>query len=147
MLMGVSFALVGYGGMPGDEGQGQVAASENAIRRYEIISHTRDFSVPDPLRKFDTVVEVGGDSRNRFIMHRIHRTGPQRGAIMLLPPLVNNFNVYMVDESGDPTQSIAAQLALAGYDVYGYSPRQTGLPPRPCTTGAFDCSVMLHWSW
>jgi hypothetical protein len=53
----------------------------------------------------------------------------------------------MFDESGDPMNSLAAELALAGYDVYGYSVRNTFVPPRGCSTGAFDCSVMAHWGW
>jgi pimeloyl-ACP methyl ester carboxylesterase len=126
--------------------------NENSESVFRVISRTTDPSVTSPLRKIDTVVQVGGDARNRFTMHRVYKTGrharrDHRGSIILAPPLLGNFGAYMLNENGDVMQSLAATLALANYAVYGYSPRTTGLPPNPCTTGAFDCSVMRDWSW
>ncbi|HEY8187459.1 MAG TPA: hypothetical protein VIF64_15415 [Pyrinomonadaceae bacterium] len=126
--------------------------NENSENTLRVISRTTDPSVTSPLRKIDTVIQVGSDARNRFTMHRVYKMGQHarrdhRGSIILLPPLLGNFGTYMLNENGDVTQSLAAKLALANYTVYGYSPRTTGLPPNPCSTGAFDCSVMRDWSW
>ena len=126
--------------------------NENSDSTFRVISRITDPSVTSPLRKIDTVIQVGDDPRNRFTMHRVFKTGQHarsdhRGSIILAPPLLANFGAYMFNENGDVMQSLAATLAFANYTVYGYSPRTTGLPPNPCTTGAFDCSVMRDWSW
>jgi len=93
----------------------------------------------------ETVVQDGPDAINRFRMHRLRRTnGPQRGAVLLLPALGNNFNGYFWHESGDVTKSFAAVLARAGHEVWGYSPRETGITPGACG-GALDCSPALDW--
>jgi len=93
----------------------------------------------------ETVVQDGPNSFNRFRMHRLRRTnGPQRGAVLLLPALGNNFNGYFWHESGDVTKSFAAVLARAGHEVWGYSPRETGITPGACG-GTLDCSPALDW--
>jgi len=115
---------------------------------YTVISTSTDTSVSAPLTKTDVVIQDGSDSRNRFTMHRLVRTNTgavHKGTIILLPGLVSNFSEYMLDANNDPMQSFAAYLALANYDVYGYSPRTSNVPENGCSSGSFDCSVMATW--
>lgn len=124
--------------------------NESAVRAFRVISTTTDPSVTSPLRKIDTVIQVGSDARNRFTMHRTYkpgRRGNHRGSIILLPSLICSFREYMINESHDPMQSLAATLALADYAVYGYSPRTSNLQPNACSSGIFDCSVMKDWGF
>ena len=94
----------------------------------------------------DTVVQEGPHAINRFTMHRLRRAfGPRKGTLVLLPPLGNSFRGYLTSEDGDPGKSFAAFFARLGYDVYGYSPRETGIAPGQCG-GALDCSQALKWS-
>ncbi len=122
-------------------------SSHHASAGYRVVSVTIDPSITKPLRKVDTVIQVGTNPANRFTMHHLHRRhGVVKGSIILVPSLVNNFNEYMIDEKNDPMQSLAASLARSHYDVYGYSPRTAHLAPHACTTGGVDCSVMKDWN-
>ena len=135
-------ALVGCGG-PED-----LASTEGDARTsYSIISVTTDSSVSRPLEKVDTVVQAGSDARNRFTWHRVYDSKRKsfRGAVLLVPSWLHNFGEYLLDVNGDATQSLAGVLALAGYDVHGYSPRATGLAGDACSSGAVDCSIMATW--
>jgi len=94
----------------------------------------------------DTVVQDGPETINRFTMHRLRRPYvPHRGTLLLLPSLGNNFDMYLFSEDGDTTKSFAAFFARLGYDVWGYSPRTTGIHAGDCA-GALDCSEVLDWS-
>jgi pimeloyl-ACP methyl ester carboxylesterase len=100
----------------------------------------------------DWTVQVGSEPINRFLMHRVvgrHGEGePEReshGALLLLPPLGNGFNFYEVDENGVYDRSFVAFFASRGFEVWGYSPRTTGLKAGACQSGAIDCSPMAHW--
>jgi pimeloyl-ACP methyl ester carboxylesterase len=100
----------------------------------------------------DWTVQAGAQAVNRFTMHRLVRSGGEgggegeaRGAFLLLPPLGNAFNFFEVDENGVYEHSFAAFFAARGFEVWGYSPRTTGLPAGVCESGAIDCSPMAHW--
>ena len=115
---------------------------------YNVVSeNTSTFPLPlGELRLTDTVVQDGPIALNRFRMHRLRRPNViSRGAVLLLPSLGNNFRGYLTHETGDLTKSFAAVLARAGYEVWGYSPRETGLPPGACGV-SIDCSPALDWS-
>jgi pimeloyl-ACP methyl ester carboxylesterase len=125
-------------------------AHERGAQRFRVIGTTIDGAITGPLRKIDTVVQVGDDPRNRFTMHRMykrHGRRDHRGSIVLLPSLVNNFAEYLLDENNDPMRSLAATLALADYTVYGYSPRTANLPVNACSTGIVDCSIVKEWDF
>ncbi len=99
-----------------------------------------------PLVQTDSVVTVGPSAIDQFGMHRLRRAhGAVRGALLLMPPLGNGFSFFLLDESGDPLRSFAAYFALRGWEVWGYSPRGTGLVAGSCESGAVDCSSMAHW--
>ena len=127
-----------------------LAATSSLARTFRVISTTTDLSIISPLKKIDTVIQVGNDPRNRFTMHRVYKPGERgnhRGSIILLPSLISSFREYMINESHDPMQSLAATLALADYAVYGYSPRTSNLQPNACSSGIVDCSVMRDWGF
>src|SRR5262249_31464706 len=112
------------------------ALNQGHEKTFRVISTTIDPGFTSPLEKIDTVIQVGEDTRNRFTMHRVYRQGHHRGSIILLPHLIGSFRAYTLHESHDPMESLAATLALAGYDVYGYSPRTANLPVNACSSGA-----------
>lgn len=99
-----------------------------------------------PLLQTDSVVTVGPSAIDKFGMHRLRRThGAVKGALLLLPPLGNGFSFFTADDSGNPLRSFAAYFALRGWEVWGYSPRATGLVAGSCESGAADCSSMANW--
>src|SRR5437588_4416582 len=96
----------------------------------------------------DWTVQAGDNPVNRFTMHRLTRAGGDRrprAALVLLPPLGNGFSFFEVDENGDYARSFAAFFAGRDFEVWGYSPRATGLHAGVCESGALDCSPMAHW--
>lgn len=113
---------------------------------YTVISTSTDAAFTSPLTKTDTVVQEGSDSRNRFVMHRVVKSSSShKGTIILLPALVTNFKLYTLDESQNAMLSLAAKLANANYDVYGYSPRTSLIPAGACSGNQVDCSIMSTW--
>lgn len=121
-------------------------SARHGSARYTVVSISTDSRITRPLEKIDTVIQAGTNPDNRFTMHRIRlRNGVVKGSIILVPSLVNNFAEYMINGKHGPMDSLAASLARAHYDVYGYSPRTANLPPHACTTGRVDCSVMKNW--
>lgn len=99
-----------------------------------------------PLVQTDSLVTVGPSAIDKFGMHRLRRAhGAVKGALLLLAPLGNGFSFFTTDESGDPLRSFAAYFALRGWEVWGYSPRATGLVAGSCESGAVDCSSMANW--
>jgi len=98
------------------------------------------------LMRTETVIQDGDDPLNRFTITRVVPDIPPaflRGSLVLLPPLGSNFGFYEFDESGNYLESFAAFFAQRGIDVWGYSPRATGLPADVCA--ATDCSAMADW--
>lgn len=113
---------------------------------YTVISTTTDLAFTSPLTKTDTIIQDGTDARNRFVMHQVVKTGAtHRGTIILLPALMTNFKLYTLNENQNAMASLAAKLADANYDVYGYSPRTSLLAAGACSSGQVDCSVMANW--
>jgi hypothetical protein len=104
------------------------------------------------LIRIEHVVQNGPNASNRFGYYRVVRkehvlTG-DRGAFILLPSLSQKFDGYELGDSPDGNDyenSVVANLAEAGLDVYGYSPRPTFVAPGACEDGRFDCSIMADW--
>ena len=120
--------------------------SSSGSSGYTILSVTIDPSVPFPLRKVDIRVQQGTDPRNQFTWHRMYyRDRASRGAIILVPARFHHFGQYLLNENGNVMQSLAAVLALGDYEVNGYSPRATGIPPGACSSGVMNCSIMATW--
>ena len=93
-----------------------------------------------------TVIQDGPEELNRFTMTRVRRTKiPPRGVLLLAPSLGNNFGMYLFHESGDVRESFAAVFARLGYEVWGYSPRATGIAAGACSAG-LDCLPALDWN-
>jgi pimeloyl-ACP methyl ester carboxylesterase len=140
----VVMSLVGCVGA--DELPVSTGDADRGSTRYTVVRISTDARITQPLEKIDTVIQAGINPNNRFTMHRIHlRQGVVKGSIILVPSLVNNFAEYMIGEKHGPMDSLAASLARAHYDVYGFSPRTANLPPHACTTGGVDCAVMKNW--
>jgi pimeloyl-ACP methyl ester carboxylesterase len=96
----------------------------------------------------DWTVQVGSNPVDRFHMHRVRKGSGDdrsRAALVLLPPLGNGFSFFEVDENGRYERSFVAFFADRGFEVWGYSPRTTGLIAGACESGAIDCSTMAHW--
>jgi pimeloyl-ACP methyl ester carboxylesterase len=96
----------------------------------------------------DWTVQVGANPLNRFGMHRLVKGSGERrsrAALLLLPPLGNGFSFFEVDENGRYDHSLAAFFAARDFEVWGYSPRTSGLIAGVCESGALDCSAMAHW--
>lgn len=119
-----------------------------AAQRQVVSENTTTYALPvGELRLTNTVVQEGPTPINRFTMHRLRRTGVLvRGTLLLLPALGNNFQSYLFHESADLTKSFAASFARLGYEVWGYSPRETGIAAGSCGT-TLDCSPALSWSF
>lgn len=125
-----------------------LTCSSIQAQTYSVISeNTASFSLPiGRMVRTDTVVQEGSEKINRFTMHRFRRPlASNQGVVLLLPPLGNNFNTYLMHPSGDVERSFAGYLARAGFDVWGYSPRETGIQAGACA-GGMDCSPALQWS-
>lgn len=99
------------------------------------------------LIRTDTVVQVDANPLNRFTMHRVVRDAPThtlRGPVMLLPALGQAFAFYEYNEDANYNDSTAGYLAHKGFDVWGYSPRESTLTAGTCGTSV-DCTVMNTW--
>ncbi len=119
-----------------------------AAADYQVVSEqTVSIDLPlGELKLTNTVVQEGPAAINRFQMHRLRRPNiPHRGTILLLPSLGNNFRGYLYSEDGNAAKSFAGFFAFLGYDVWGYSPRETGIGPGQCG-GALNCAPALQWS-
>lgn len=115
---------------------------------YNIVSeNTVNIDLPlGSLQLTETVVQEGPNAINRFTMHRLRRPNfPAQRPLLLLPALGNRFGSYMVGDGGDVTKSFAAFFARLGFEVWGYSPRETNIHPGDCGV-AVDCSPALNWS-
>ena len=102
------------------------------------------------LVRTETLIQGGPSPLDRFTMIRLVKDVPPqalRGTVLFLPPLGVNFSFYEQTDPGGPAEtSIAGFFAHRNFDVYGYSPRFTGIPAGTCEAGVFDCSVMAGWN-
>lgn len=129
---------------------GMACAQTAEANQFSVIS-TNIQSKGDLIR-IERVVQNGPNPSNRFGYYRVVRkehvlTGA-RGAFILLPSLSQKFEGYELGNNADGDDyenSMVANLAEAGLDVYGYSPRATFVAPGACTDGSFDCSIMADW--
>lgn len=115
---------------------------------YNLVSeNTVTIALPiGDLKLTESVIQDGPLPINRFRMHRLRRQNfSSRGTILLLPALGNNFNGYLTGDGGDITKSFAGYFARLGYEVWGYSPRETGILTGQCGAG-LDCTPTLQWS-
>lgn len=93
----------------------------------------------------EETVQAGGDPAARLRVHRIRKeAGPRRGLLLLMPGGGSNFSLYTADEQDKLQQSFAGFFAARGFEVWGYSPRTTGLAAGACS-GTVDCSGMRDW--
>jgi pimeloyl-ACP methyl ester carboxylesterase len=125
-----------------------LAPAQAGASGYHVVeSHTTTIDLPlGKLWLTETVVQDGPLAIDRFTVHRLRRPFvPHRGTLLLLPSNSNSFQIYLFHESGDVTRSFAAFFARLGYDVWGYSPRTTGIAAGACGT-SLDCSPALGWS-
>src|SRR5262245_6268973 len=118
---------------------------------YQIV-HSETSAVTNNLTRTVSTVQAGaqagGNSLNRFLMHRVVKNVPAqalRGAILLLPPLGSGFQNYETTEDNDYDNSFVGFFANRGYDVWGYSQRTQGIVAGSCESGAIDCSPMADW--
>src|SRR5262245_48727154 len=93
-----------------------VASGAVAEAQYRIVSSTTARN--GEFRLTETVVQVGSNPVNRFVMHRVKRHAPvhgRRGVVLLLPPLGPDYQFWEFSEDGDFRHSIAAYLAERGF--------------------------------
>jgi len=101
-----------------------------------------------PFVRTDTTVQAGAEPVDRFVMHRLRRLHGghrPRGVLLVLGPLANRFDFFETDEHGIYARSFGAFFAALGWEVWGYSPRGTGLAAGACESGAADCAPMADW--
>lgn len=117
---------------------------------YQIVngSASVEYDAANGLRRSQVTLQVGQNALNRFIVHRVVKAGsgpmhlpiPAIGPVVLLPGGGSRFDIYGI---GGPGASIRDKLALAGYDVFGYTPRTAQLEPGYCEVN--DCSAAVDW--
>ncbi len=110
-----------------------LAMNTVAGSQHKVVEKTYTYDKETGLVHFETVLQLGENTLNRFTMHRVVKLGrshkvekPHRlkGALILLPGSASNFDTFLLGKKGE---TVAEQLALNGYEVYGYSPRTKGL--------------------
>lgn len=90
-------------------------------------------------------VQPGADPVDQFTVRRVRSVlAPTADPVILMPPLGNNADFYELSPWGLPNAGVASNLARAGYDVYLYSPRSTGLTAADCL-GPVDCTAIGGW--
>ena len=122
-----------------------VFGSAASADTYQIVNSQTDLI--DGLEVTETIVQYGENPLNQFTMHRVidptvsndDITGP----VILLPGLANSFQMFEVHEDNNFKQSFAGFFAKRRFDVWGFSPRETGIASGDCAT--MDCSVMADW--
>ena len=122
-------------------------AGAASAQPYQVV-HSETSAVTNNLTRTVSTVHAGGNSLNRFYMHRVTKNVPGpalRGAILLLPPLGSGFQNYEVSEDNNYDDSFAGFLANRGFDVWGYSQRVQGIIAGSCESGSIDCSPMADW--
>lgn len=121
-----------------------LAAPAARAHDYHVIA-SADQAV-GPLVRTVLTVQDGANTLDRFQVTRLRLPGAvaSRGVLLLLPPAANHFGFYEWDESGDPLRSFAAFFAQRRIDVWGYSPRESGLTAGTCGV-TLDCSAAAQW--
>lgn len=120
-----------------------IPGAARAAGRYRVVGvhEERD----GPFLVTEWTVQEGGNPVNRFTVHRVRKPNSYlRGALLLMPGGGSKFALYTAAEDGKIRNSFAGFFALRGFDVWGYSPRTSGLAPGACST-TVDCSPMLQW--
>ncbi len=89
-----------------------------------IIEQTETIDSKFGVIRQEMIVQVGEHAVNRFGISRIipMNSAPSKGPVILVPGENTNFGSMDI-EDGQP--GFATQLAIDGFDVYGYSPRTT----------------------
>lgn len=119
------------------------AAPSRAAGGYQIVGVQQERT--GPIVATEWTVQAGTDPAARFTVHRLRKAGPHsRGVLLLMPGGGSNFAIYTAAEDGKILHSFAGELAVRGFDVWGYSPRTRGLAPGACTS-TVDCSGMRDW--
>jgi pimeloyl-ACP methyl ester carboxylesterase len=102
------------------------------------------------LRRIRTTVQIGGAPLNRFVVERVlpAYTNPMSlQPIILAPPFGfgnARYTTGLQPGGGDFENSIAANLASGGTDVFLYSTREALLAQHACDPPA-DCSAARGW--
>lgn len=96
-----------------------------------------------------TAIEIqdGSDPLNRFTAVRLRQKGLSHlndPPLILLSPFAFPAEFWELT-TGDYEESFAAQVALAGYDVWLVDSRLADADPGECESGAVDCSAMADW--
>lgn len=113
---------------------------------YHPVSANASFDDANGLGTFDLTLQDGQNPINKIKLTRVTKVSPAHipllaeGPVILLPAGGSTFETYRV---GAPGTSIADSLALAGYDVWGLTPRP-GLVAEGYCSGN-DCSAMATW--
>lgn len=125
------------------------SSSEATASDYQVVSEnteTIDLFIGE-LERTDMLVQQGPLDINRFRVTRLRRPNvPPIGVLLLLPALGNSAELYLFHESGKTKNSFAGTFARIGFDVWAYSPRETGIAAGDCGPGgALDCTPILDW--
>jgi pimeloyl-ACP methyl ester carboxylesterase len=121
-----------------------VSSTEEIIPSETIVNSTE--TLVGPYIKTETVIQVGSNPLNQFVMHRLRKhSNHHRASILLLPPLGPDYDFWEFDEDGDFDRSIAAYLAQRNFDVFGYETRFARMSAGQCESGEVDCTVMQGW--
>jgi pimeloyl-ACP methyl ester carboxylesterase len=100
------------------------------------------------LRRITTTVQNGGSPLNRFVVERVLLAGQNPTTPLILAPALGFSNKMYTNGlqpgGGDFENSIAANLARGGADVFLYSSRQALLASHACDPPA-DCSAAREW--
>lgn len=114
---------------------------------YRIIDVSIDHPTPD-LSRTVLSVQVGRDPLDRFdvirvrLRHGMRWTDP---ALILLAPFAFPAEFWELTETSDYEDAFAAQVALAGYDVWLVDSRVAAAGPGECESGTVDCDAMADW--
>jgi hypothetical protein len=92
-------------------------------------------------------IQQGSDPLNHFTAVRLRQNGLSHlgdPPLILLAPFAFPAEFWELTTS-DYEDSFAAQIALAGYDVWLVDSRLADADPGECESGAVDCSAMAGW--
>jgi pimeloyl-ACP methyl ester carboxylesterase len=105
-------------------------------------------SVPSPqLSRTKFTIAAGEEALNTFDVVRVQQRGLAALAnppVMLLSPFGFQSEFWELTNVGY-NDSLAARVALAGYDVWLVDNRTAELAPGSCESGAVDCSPLADW--
>ena len=120
-----------------------IASPARAADRYRVVGVQEERNGPFLVTEW--TVQDGANPVDRFTVHRVRKPNAHlRGALLLMPGGGSKFALYTAVLSGNIRSSFAGFFAQRGFDVWGYSPRTSGLSSGACTT-TVDCSPMRDW--